>query len=102
MNGQALGEVTHYFIKKEYQARGAPHYHLLLWVNDAPIIEKHSDSKVLDWIQKRITCRIPEEKSNPELHRLVTKYQMHKCSDIVNERKNLHYTMQIWFSTSRN
>ena len=34
----------------------------------------------LKWIQGRITCRIPDKTSNPELHRLVTKYQMHKCS----------------------
>ena len=35
---------------------------------------------VLKWIQERITCRIPEEASNPELHQLVTKYQHHKCN----------------------
>lgn len=80
LNGQALGKISHYFIKKEYQARGAPHYRLLLWIDDALIIGKDPDSKVLEWIQQRITCHIPEEKSNPELHRLATKYQMHKCS----------------------
>ena len=30
LNGKALGTVAHYFFKKEYQARGAPHYHILL------------------------------------------------------------------------
>lgn len=73
LNDQALGKISHYFIKKEYQACGAPHYHLLLWIDDAPINGKDPDSKVLEWTQQRITCRIPEEKSNPELHRLVTK-----------------------------
>ena len=32
-----LGTADHYW-KKEYQARGAPHYHILLWIRDAPVI----------------------------------------------------------------
>jgi len=80
LNGQVLGKVTHYFWKKEYQARGAPHYHVLLWIEGAPVIGKHSDKDVLSWIQNRIVCHIPDEKTSPELHRLVTKFQLHTCS----------------------
>ena len=72
--------ITNYFWKKKYQAQGAPHYHVLLWVEKAPVIGIDPDNVVLDWIQKRITCRIPDEHSNPDLHRLVRKYQLHKCS----------------------
>jgi len=75
-----LGKVTHYFWKKEYQARGAPYYHVLLWIDSAPMIGKHSDKDVLSWIQNRIVCHIPDEKTSPELHRLVTKFQLHTCS----------------------
>ena len=77
LKGQVLGKVDHYFFKKEYQTRGAPHYHVVLWLQDAPVIGKDQANQVLDWIQQRITCRIPEEKTNPELNRLVTRYQMH-------------------------
>ena len=80
LKGKDLGQVDHYFFKKEYQVRGAPHYHVALWIRGAPVIGKDQPKKVLDWIQQRITCRLPEEKSNPELHRLVTRYQMHTCS----------------------
>ena len=45
------------------------------------MIGKDQPKQVLDWIEQRITCRIPEVKTNPELHRLVTRYQMHKCSN---------------------
>ena len=60
--------------------RGAPHYHVLLWIKEAPVIGVDYESTVLKWIQERITCRMADKASNPELHRLVTKYQMHKCS----------------------
>ena len=53
----------------------------MLWVEDAPIIGKDPDDEVLEWIQQHITCRIPDERSNPDLYHLVTKYQLHKCRD---------------------
>ena len=44
LKGSVLGVVEHFFWKKEYQARGAPHYHVLLWILGAPVIGK-SDPK---------------------------------------------------------
>ena len=78
IKGEALGHFTDYFCKKEYQSRGAPHYHILLWIDGAPVAGADDDDVVLKWIQERITCRITEQASNPELHQLVTKYQYHK------------------------
>ena len=89
LNGTALGSVAHYFFKKEYQARGAPHYHILLWIDGAPVAGKDDDGVVLQWIQERITCRIPNEASNPELHKLVTKYQYHKCNNYCRRKKKV-------------
>ncbi len=53
---------------------GAPHYHI------GPVIGINENSEVFKWIEERITCRIPDQKTNPELYAMVTKYQMHKCS----------------------
>ena len=68
---------------------GAPHYHILLWIDGAPVAGTSSNDEVLQWIQARITCRIPEENSNPELHQLVTKYQHHKCNSYCQRKKQL-------------
>ena len=41
LKGSVLGVVEHFFWKKEYQMRGAPHYHTLLWIRGAPrVIQK--------------------------------------------------------------
>ena len=80
LNGRVLGDVTHYYWKKEYQARDVHHYHVHLWIHGAPVIDRDDLEDVLSWIQNRITCCICKKESNPELHRLVTLYQMHKCS----------------------
>ena len=51
MKGEVLGKVDQFYRKKEYQARGAPHYHVLLWISDAPVIGQDDPDKVLSWIQ---------------------------------------------------
>ena len=87
LKGAVLGKVTHFFWKKEYQARGALHYHVLLWIDEALVIGKHPPKDVLNWIESRITCHIPDKKASPELHRLVTKYQLHKCSNYCKRKR---------------
>ena len=87
LKGEVVGKVDHFYWKKEYQARGAPHYHVLLWIRDAPVIGRDDPDQVLAWIQDRITCHIPDKDSNPELHGLVTRYQLHKCSKYCKRRK---------------
>ena len=87
LKGAVLGEIEHYYWKKEYQARGAPHYHVLLWIRDAPVIGHDDPERVLAWLQERITCHIPDKETDPDLHRLVTRYQMHKCSAYCKRRR---------------
>ena len=77
------------FTRKSTSPGGAPHYHILLWIKDASIAGTDKDEVVLRWIQERITCRIPGEDSNPELHQLVTKYQYHKCNKYCQRRKRV-------------
>ena len=61
IKGEVLGKVDHFYWKKEYQNRGAPHYHVLVWIRDAPVIDRDEPEKILKWIQERITCHIPDK-----------------------------------------
>ena len=87
IKGEVLGKVDHFYWKKEYQNRGAPHYHVLIWIRDAPVIDRDEPENILEWIQERITCHIPDKDGSPELHRLATRYQLHKCSKYCKRRK---------------
>ena len=82
-----LGKVSNHYYKLEYQTRGAPHFHVLLWIEGAPVIGVDPADEVLTWIQDRITCHIPDKETNPELHHLVTTFQMHRCSGCLRSRK---------------
>lgn len=33
-----FGVVKHYAFKREYQSRGLQHFHMFLWIEDAPVI----------------------------------------------------------------
>ena len=68
MKVEVLGTVGHIYWKKGYEARGAPHYHGLLWIKDAPVIGQDDPDEVLEWIQDRITCHIPKKETDPELY----------------------------------
>ncbi|XP_073986376.1 uncharacterized protein [Rhodnius prolixus] len=75
-----LGYVEHYFWRVEYQERGAPHYHMLLWIRDSPEINNDCFRKVADFINTYICARLPDPLESPVLHSFVRKYQMHKCN----------------------
>ena len=73
-----IGKVIHYFQRTEFQLRGSPHCHAVLWVEDAPDIEKSSDEDICNWIDTYISCGIPD-KEDP-LHEEVLTKQVHTHS----------------------
>ncbi len=83
-----FGEISHYFYRTEYQQRGAPHIHGILWIKDCPTYGESPDSEVLKWIETHITCRLPDPILEPELYEKVKKYQVHhdnsSCQRLVN------------------
>lgn len=84
---EPLGKIIHYFWRREYQSRGAQHFHLMLWVKDAPILHKSSIDEVASFISKYVTCSIPKKDISPTLHQRVTSYQMHKHNRYCMRRK---------------
>ena len=77
-----LGNITDYVIKIECQMRGLPHAHCLLWVKDAPKIDKDPDDVVCTFIDKYITAVIPPIAPENEHHvKLMENLQKHTHSD---------------------
>ena len=51
-----IGKVLEYVIKIEFQMRGSPHAHCLLWVKDSPKINEDPDELVCSFIDKIHNC----------------------------------------------
>ena len=75
-----FGHVSEFFWRIEYQSRGAPHVHCLLWIDNAPMIGKDSNDDVKAYIDQISTCSMPDSSSSPTLSALVAKFQTHKCN----------------------
>lgn len=76
-SAEPLGKISDWFYRVEYQQRGSPHIHMLIWVEDAPEFHVKSDAEVTTYIDKIITCQKPTD--NPELLNLVNR-QLHRHS----------------------
>ena len=69
-----LGKIADWFYRVEYQQRGSPHIHLLIWLEDAPVYGCDEDDDVTSFIDKIITCERPSGQAlgilvNRQIHR---------------------------------
>eukprot|EP00732_Lithocolla_globosa_P000252 Lithocolla_globosa_v1_NODE_62_length_7247_cov_17.118503.p1 type:complete len:1467 gc:universal NODE_62_length_7247_cov_17.118503:2368-6768(+) len=51
-----LGEMKDFFYRIEFQQRGTPHAHCLLWIKDAPVIDVQTDEAVIEFVDKYVSC----------------------------------------------
>lgn len=80
-----LGDVVDYAIRIEFQARGSPHAHCVLWVKDALKFGENPYSGVCAFIDQYISCETPEE--DCKLKELVLLLQQHKHSSYCKRHK---------------
>lgn len=73
-----LGIIEHYFWRREYQSRGLQHFHIMLWVKDAPVLEESTAVDVAQFIAQYVTCHIPDKSTFPTLYDRVINYQTHR------------------------
>ena len=75
-----FGVVEDYFWRIEYQTRGAPQVHCILWIKNAPMLGRSSIHEVQQYISIICTCSMPNAETSPTLHSLVKQFQVHKCN----------------------
>ena len=76
-SAEPLGKISDWFYRVEYQQRGSPHVHMLIWMECAPKFQEQSDKEVIEFINKIISCHKPTD--NPKLLNLVNR-QVHRHS----------------------
>ena len=77
-SAQPIREVIEYVIHIEFQARGSPHAHTLIWIKDAPKLGYADEADVKALIDKYISCSLPD--NDEELQDLVEGLQNHHHS----------------------
>ncbi len=80
-----IGKITDEMLKIEFQGRGSPHNHGLIWCSDAPKFDENdedNDKEVCDFIDKYVSGCIPKgnDERSRRLRNLVETLQVHKHS----------------------
>ena len=70
-SAEPLGTISNWFYRVEYQQRGSPHIHMLMWLDGAPEFQVKSDAEVTGFIHNIITFQKPTD--HPELLSLVNR-----------------------------
>ncbi|XP_070567274.1 uncharacterized protein [Ptychodera flava] len=70
-----VGEIQDFFYRVEFQQRGSPHIHMLLWIKDSPQYNENSDDEVTKFIDQYITC---DNDTDDESFAELINYQMHR------------------------
>ncbi|XP_071855229.1 uncharacterized protein [Apostichopus japonicus] len=55
-----IGEIIDHFYRVEFQQRGSPHIHMLVWVKDAPLYGNAAPTEVASFVDQYVTCNIPD------------------------------------------
>lgn len=71
-HSQPVGDIADFFYRVEFQQRGSPHIHMVIWVNGAPVHGVSSDAAVAAFVSKYVTCH--KDDSIPSL----INYQTHR------------------------
>ncbi|XP_078795965.1 uncharacterized protein LOC144988822 isoform X2 [Oryzias latipes] len=70
-----IGKIVDFFYRIEFQQRGSPHVHVLFWIEGAPRIGKESEEEVAAFIDRYVTCEIPDD--DEVLKEIVLAVQQH-------------------------
>ena len=83
----SLGKVAHYAIRVEFQGRGSPHIHSLIWVENAPKLSSDNITEYSNFVKNSVKCELPEH--NTALFNLVKTYQTHYFSKWFRKYKSI-------------
>ena len=84
-----IGEIVYYALRIEFQMRGSPHLHALIWTSDCPELTNNTKDAYIDYIDQRVHAYLPDKETDSQLYDLVKTYQTHNHSKTCRKYKNV-------------
>ena len=88
-NANPIGKIVYYALRIEFQMRGSPHLHALIWTSDCPELTHDTKEAYIHFIDEHVQACLPDQSQDPELHELVKTYQKHSHSKTCRKYKNI-------------
>ena len=83
-----IGKIIYYALRIEFQMRGSPHLHALIWTSDCPKLDSDNKEAYINFIDNHVQAHLPDQHTEPELYQLVKMYQKHSHSKTCRKYKN--------------
>ena len=68
-----VGQILNFDDRREFQNRRTEHMHASIHLVGAPKIDENKDSEIVEFIDRYITCVLPDETKYPKMSNLVMK-----------------------------
>ena len=88
-NAKPIGKIVYYALRIEFQMRGSPHLHSLVWTSDCPELKDGSEEAYIRYIDDHVQGNLPNRENDCEFHDLVKMYQKHTHSRSCKKYKNI-------------
>ena len=88
-NATPIGKIIYYALRIEFQLRGSPHLHALVWTADCPKLSNETIPAYTKFVDKHVHAYLPNVDTEPELHKLVATYQKHTHSKTCRKYRNI-------------
>ena len=63
-----IGKIVYYALRIEFQMRGSPHLHALIWCDDCPKLSHDNKQAYIKYIDKHVQAYLPSMEEDLELH----------------------------------
>ena len=60
---EPIGKLRDFFYRVEFQQRGSPHIHMLVWIENAPTLEKNSEEEIVKFVDNYLTCSANDDET---------------------------------------
>ena len=88
-NAKPIGKIVYYALRIEFQMRGSPHLHSLIWTSDCPELKDGSEEAYIRYIDEHVQGSLPNRENDCEFHDLVNMYQKHTHSRSCKKYRNI-------------
>ena len=88
-DAKPIGKIVYYAPRIEFQMRGSPHLHALIWTSDCARLNQDNKQPYIDYIDEHVQAYVPSKDEDAELYKLVNMYQKHSHSKSCRKYKNV-------------
>ncbi|XP_015779208.1 PREDICTED: uncharacterized protein LOC107357078 [Acropora digitifera] len=67
-NANPICKIIYYALRIEFQRRGSPHLHALIWTSDCPKLTHDNIQAYTEFVDNHVQAYLPNEEADPKLH----------------------------------